>query len=101
MDDALRHSVAQFENRAVDEVHRLQQDLGHDVVQVQRDLKDAGADFEDELERRIAHLLANLGIPSRERLARLNQELDQLNQKLDEEIRRAQAVNSTAGAPAA
>ena len=92
MDGALRHNVAHFENRAVDEVHKLQQDLGHDVTQVQRELMDAGAEFEEELEKRISQMITNLGIPTRERLARLNQELDRLNQKLDEEIRRAQAA---------
>jgi polyhydroxyalkanoate synthesis regulator phasin len=101
MDDAVRHRVAHLEDRAVGEMHKLQHELGHDVTQMQHDLKDAGAEFEDEVEKRIAHMMANLGIPTHERLARLNQELDRLNQKLDEELRRAQAAEIKSQPPAA
>lgn len=100
VDDAVRHQVVHLEERAVDEVHRLQHELGHDVAQVQRELVEAGGELEDELEKRIAHIMANLGIPSRERLAWLNQELDRLNEKLDEELRRAQGAEPRGQAPA-
>jgi hypothetical protein len=37
-------------------------------------------------------MLVNFGIPTREQLERLNQEIDRLNSRLDEELARQGAV---------
>ncbi len=60
-------------------------------LQVRKELFETREEVEGELERQVQTVLTNLGIPSRERLDRLNQEIDLLNQRIDEELRKSQA----------
>jgi hypothetical protein len=53
------------------------------------------ADADDDLEQQVKEALANLGIPSRERLERLSQEIEALTVKIDEELRKSEGTAAT------
>ncbi|HAJ37257.1 MAG TPA: hypothetical protein DCL15_16425 [Chloroflexi bacterium] len=94
MEQALRQRLAQVERRTTKQFGGLQNRFGDNVEQVTRTVADASENLEVELEKQIERVLVNLGIPTRERLERLNQEIDRLNAKLDEELARQEVVRA-------
>ncbi|HHY54473.1 MAG TPA: phasin family protein [Chloroflexi bacterium] len=94
IEQALQQRIEQMERRAVRQFNGLQNRFGDNVEQVTRTVADTGENFEAQLERQVERVLVNLGIPTRERLERLNQEIDRLNAKLDEELARQEAVHA-------
>ncbi len=80
-----------IEERATKELHKAQRQVGENVEQMKSTVVDTRSEVEEELEKRVELVLANLGIPSRERLERLSQEIEYLNQKLDLELQKADA----------
>jgi len=94
MEEALRQRLAQLERRTTQQFNGLQNRFGDNVEQVTRTVADTGESLEVQLEKQVERVLVNLGIPTRERLERLNQEIDRLNAKLDEELARQEAVHA-------
>jgi len=94
MEQVLQQRVAQVERRAAKQFNGLQNRFGDNVEQVTRTVTDTGESFEVQLEKQVERVLVNLGIPTRDRLERLNQEIDRLNAKLDEELTRQEAVHA-------
>lgn len=94
MEEALQQRLAQLERRTTKQFNGLQNRFGDNVEQVTRTVADTGESLEVQLEKQVERVLVNLGIPTRERLERLNQEIDRLNAKLDEELARQEAVHA-------
>ena len=92
MEEALTQRLRQTQQRATRQFDRLQNHVGDNVEQVTRTVTDTGETVEDQVEKQVERVLVNLGIPTRDRLERLNQEIDRLNAKLDEELARQQVV---------
>lgn len=81
MQRTFRRRFGTLEEQAVSELRKLQ-GQAEDGIQHMRETQT------EEMERRVELALANMGLPSRERLDRLNEEIDALNRKLDEQILR-------------
>lgn len=94
METALRQRLKHLEQRTTKQFSGLQNRFGDNVEQVTRTVVDTGENLEVQLEKQIERALVNLGIPTRDRLERLNQEIDRLNAKLDEELARQEAVRA-------
>lgn len=94
LEQALQQRMEQLGRRTARQLNRLQNRFGDNVEQVTRTVADTGEGFEAQLEKQVERVLVNLGIPTRERLERLNQEIDRLNAKLDEELARQEAVHA-------
>ena len=84
MERGVRRRFNRLEEQAVHEVRKLQ-GQAEDGFQQVRDLQ------AEEMEKRVELALASMGLPSRERLERLSEEIDSLNQKLDAQILRLPA----------
>jgi hypothetical protein len=76
-----------LEEQAVGEMRKLQEQVEDNVDHLRGMGEEHSAD-EDELEKRVELVLANLGLPSRERLERLTHEIDDLNQMIDRQLQR-------------
>lgn len=94
MDAALTKALSRFERQADKRVDVFQDQFSGGAEQVTRNLGEAGDTLEVRLERQVERVLVNLGIPTRDRLERLNQEIDRLNAKLDEELSRQRAAGA-------
>ena len=94
MGKVLNQRLGQVERGAAKQFNALQNHFGDNVEQVTRTVTETGVGFEEQLEKQVEHVLVNLGIPTRDRLERLNQEIDRLNAKLDEELTRQEAVHA-------
>jgi poly(hydroxyalkanoate) granule-associated protein len=94
MERGLNQQLERFGRRTSKQVGELQSEVGEHVEQVTRTVSDKGAGFEEQLEKQVERVLMNLGIPTRDRLERLNQEIDRLNAKLDEELARRDTVHA-------
>ncbi len=94
MEAALDKRLARFSRRASKQATALQNQVGANIEQVTRTVSDKGEGFEAQLEKQVERVLVNLGIPTRDRLERLNQEIDRLNAKLDEELARQETVHA-------
>ena len=94
MGKVLNQRLGQVERSAAKQFNALQNHFGDNVEQVTRTVTETGVGFEEQLEKQVEHVLVNLGIPTRDRLERLNQEIDRLNAKLDEELARQEAVHA-------
>ena len=84
MQGTFRRRFGALEEQAVHEIRKLQGQAEDGMGQ----LRESRGGANEEIERRVELALANMGLPSRERLERLSQEIDMLNQKLDEQILR-------------
>lgn len=93
MEQTLLQRIEQLERRAAKQFNKLQNSVGDNVEQVTRSVSDTSEGFEMQLEKQVERVLINLGIPTRERLERLNQEIDRLNARLDEELAHQEAVH--------
>jgi hypothetical protein len=76
-----------LEEQAVGEMRKLQEQAEGSVDNLSG-IGDGHSLDEYELEKRVELVLANLGLPSRERLERLSHEIDDLNQKIDQQLQR-------------
>lgn len=94
MEDALNQRLGHMEKSATRGIEELQHRLDENVQQVGKGVTGAREELEEELEKRVEQALINLGIPTRERLERLNQEIDRLNAKIDKELSRRQKVEN-------
>lgn len=94
MEQAFNKQFERLGQRTSKEIDTLQNQLGENVEQVTRTVSDKGEGLEGQLEKQVERVLVNLGIPTRDRLERLNQEIDRLNAKLDEELARHAAVHA-------
>lgn len=92
MEQTVQQRTEQLERRAAKQFNGLQNRFGDNVEQVTRTVSDTGEGFETQLEKQVERMLVNFGIPTREQLERLNQEIDRLNNRLDEELARQGAV---------
>jgi parvulin-like peptidyl-prolyl isomerase len=84
----LTRRFGDLEEQAVGEMRRLQDQVDVNVDHLRGGLLDSKDISEEDLEKRVELVLTNMGLPSRERLARLSQEIDDLNQKIDQQLRR-------------
>lgn len=87
--NTIGHSFQQLEKQAGRQVKRFQGDVEESVDQVKRSISSTQSEVEDELEKRVESVLANLGIPSRERLERLSAEIEDLSRRIDLELQKA------------
>lgn len=94
MEKGLNKQLSRLSRRTSKQMTALQNQVGDNIEQVTRTVSDKGESFEEQLEKQIERVLVNLGIPTRDRLERLNQEIDRLNAKLDEELARREAVHA-------
>ena len=85
--DATRR-FGDFEEHAVSEMRKLQDQVDDNVNHLRGGLMDAGSSADEDLEKRVELVLSNMGLPSRERLERLSMEIDELNRKLDQQLKR-------------
>jgi hypothetical protein len=90
--ERMRAAVVQrlqsVEQKASGEIKRVQTQIEESVEHTKSGVAEAGHGVTDELEKRVELVLANLGVPSRDRLERLSKEIDELNEKLDAELMR-------------
>ena len=84
MEREARQRFGKLEEQAVGEMRKLQEQAEGGLEQ----LRESHGGANEGIEKRIELVLANMGLPSRERLDRLSQEIDALNQKLDEQLLR-------------
>ena len=84
MEHAVKRRFNNLEEQAVQEIRKLQGQAEESLDHV----RISGSGVNEEVEKRVELVLANMGLPSRERLERLSQEIDALNQKLDEQMMR-------------
>ena len=87
MEHGVRRRFGNLEEQAVQEMRKLQGQAEDGLQQ----MRESRGGVNEEVEKRVELVLANMGLPSRERLERLSQEIDALNQKLDEQILRLPA----------
>lgn len=87
MEHSVRRRFGSLEEQAVQEMRKLQGQAEEGLQQ----MRESRGGVNEEVEKRVELVLANMGLPSRERLERLSQEIDALNQKLDEQIMRLPA----------
>ena len=83
--DVVAH-FRQLERKTLGQLRQLQE--GIHLEEARTSLDSTFEQTQDELAERVQSVLDNLGIPSREQLARLNREIDQLNTKIDHELQR-------------
>jgi len=83
--DVVAH-FRQLERKTLGQLRQLQD--GIHLNEARTSLDNTFEQTQDELAERVQSVLDNLGIPSREQLARLNREIDQLNTKIDHELQR-------------
>jgi poly(hydroxyalkanoate) granule-associated protein len=94
MDQVLNKRLERLSRRTSKQIDALQSQLDENVEQVTHAVGDKEARLENQLEKQVERVLVNLGIPTRDRLERLNQEIDRLNAKLDEELARHEAMHA-------
>jgi hypothetical protein len=87
MEVEFKRRFGNLEEQAVNEIRKLQGQAEESVQQ----MRESTGSINDEIEKRVELALADMGLPSRERLERLSQEIDELNQKLDEQLLRLPA----------
>ena len=83
-----RRQFGELEEQAVSEMRKLQDQVDENVDHLRGGLMDARSSADEDLEKRVELVLSNMGLPSRERLERLSMEIDELNRKLDQQLRR-------------
>ncbi len=88
MSRGMRRRFNDLEEQAVGEMRKLQEQVGGTAGSLPGDTAAAKATSNADVEKRVELALAAMGLPSRERLARLSEEIDALNQKLDQELMR-------------
>lgn len=88
MQEAMVKRLQFMERTASGEIKKVQSQIEESVEQTRSGVVEASHGVTDELEKRVEVVLANLGVPSRERLDRLSREIDELNEKLDLELAR-------------
>ena len=86
MEQDFSQRFLRIEHQASDEIKRLQGQFGESIDQVKFNTYAPHGEAEDQLETRVELVLANLGVPSRQRLERLSQEIEELNHLLDREL---------------
>lgn len=79
-----------LEEQAADELRKLQGQVLEQGEALRTGLMEEPLEMNESMEKHIEQVLEKLGVPSRERLERLSREIDELNAKIDEELRRAQ-----------
>ena len=67
-------------------VHRVRGGAADGVRRMRLDTQDAGEAAEVEMERQVEKALLKLGLPSRERLEQLTNEIESLSHKIDQEL---------------
>lgn len=77
-----------LEEQAVGEMRKLQEQVDENVDYLRSNYIDTQSGADGDLEKRVELVLSNMGLPSRERLERLNQEIDDLNHKIDQQLMR-------------
>ncbi len=79
----LRQTRSQLEQRLRRPLSQVEQRVEKVRQQVARRLERTEGVAEKELEQHVERILERLGIPSRERIVKLSQEIEELNRKLD------------------
>lgn len=88
MGRAVVRRFSDLEEQTVNEMRKLQESVDTNLGQLRGAHSEPKPGADQELERRVELVLANLGFPTRERLERLSQEIDELNQKIDQQLTR-------------
>jgi|GEM_PF-1333583 len=94
MEAALCETLAQWSRLLPQRGASFQRQAEEDLQRTVRQANEADEDIEEQLERQVARALAKLGIPTRERLAKLNREIERLNAILDEKLAQKEAVHA-------
>lgn len=84
----LTRRFGDLEEQAVSEMRKLQDQMDGNVDHLRGGFMDAKSSADEDLEKRVELVLSNMGLPSRDRLERLSMEIDELNRKLDLQLRR-------------
>lgn len=94
MEEALYAMLAEWSRCITKQQTPFRKQVETDFRRTAQAANEAGQDFEAQLERQVERALAKLGIPTRERLAKLNQEIERLNAILDEKLAQKEAVHA-------
>jgi hypothetical protein len=77
-----------LEEQTVNEMRKLQDSVDVNMAQLRSDDLESRLGHDQEFEKRVELVLANLGFPTRDRLEQLGREIDDLNQKIDQQLMR-------------
>lgn len=94
MEEALYATLAEWSRCITKQQAPFHEQVEADFRRSARLANEAGQDFEAQLERQVERALTRLGIPTRERLAKLNQEIERLNAILDEKLAQKEVVHA-------
>jgi len=89
----LSHSLRSLEEQAESTLLNLSYGALTPVRAIHARVTGTSRYAEAELEHQIEHLLDHMGIPNRERIERLNHEIDLLSSRIDEELHRREQHN--------
>lgn len=84
--------VGKLETQASDELKRWRETMQKNMRSMSKEVSKGGKAAEGEFEQQVTRIMAKLGIPSRERLDKLSQEIEILTAKIDEELQQEKVV---------
>jgi polyhydroxyalkanoate synthesis regulator phasin len=84
----LTRRFGDLEEQAVGEMRKLQNEAEANVDHMRSGFLATKSSADEDLEKRVELVLSNMGLPSRERLERLSQEIDDLNHKIVQQLLR-------------
>lgn len=88
--DEAEHRGEEFEETAASEAQKARKEAEERVKKLQKRLEKrirrTESKTEKQLERQVQDVLDRLGIPSRERIEKLNREIDALTKKIDQQL---------------
>ncbi|MFN8494289.1 MAG: phasin family protein [Caldilineaceae bacterium] len=96
LEETLNDQFLTLDNQAAREFKKWRTRLQPTPRALNSELASATTGVEHEIEQRIEQILAHLGIPHRDRLERLSQEIDALSRKLDEQLQQAHITTKQA-----
>lgn len=94
MEESLNQQFRQWGRQTSRQLQSLQNRFGANAEQPTPSVSETGGSFDVQIEAQVERVLVSLGIPTRERLERLNLEIDRPNAKLDEELARQETVHA-------
>jgi uncharacterized protein YicC (UPF0701 family) len=84
--------VGKLETQASDEAKRWRERIEKNMRLMSKDVGKSGKAAQGEFEQQVEKIMARLGIPTRDRLDKLSQEIEILSAKIDEEIQHEKGV---------
>ena len=84
--------VSKLETQASDEMKRWRESMQKNMRLMSKEVGKSSKVAESEFEQQVAKIMSRLGIPSRDRLDKLSQEIEILSAKIDEELQHEAVV---------